>query len=83
MLQKFQKEPQLPKFTWTSTFKTVRSSTEKTTLSVGAAENSHGPETVGTLSVNVVISHLEIRYQKHPKELRDFRSVPIHEDEIS
>lgn len=40
----FQKEPQLPKFTLSSTFKAVSFSTEKSTLSAGpAAENSHGP----------------------------------------
>lgn len=62
----------------------VSSSTEKSTLSAGAAaENSHGPETVGALSVKVVISHIETRYQNHLKELGGFRSMPTHEGEIS
>lgn len=74
----------MPKSAFPSTFKMVSSSTENSTLSAGAAaENSHGPERVGALSVKVVIAHVETRYQKYLKELGGFRSVPTHEDEMS
>lgn len=78
------KRATMPKSAFTSIFKMVSSSTENSTLSAGAAaENSHGPERAGALSVKVVIAHVETRYQKHLKELGGFRSVPTHEDEMS
>lgn len=40
-------------------------------------------ETVGAISVKVVLSCIETRYWKHLKKLRGFRSIPTHEDEVS
>lgn len=40
-------------------------------------------ETVGAISVKVVLSRIETRYRKHLKELGGFRSMPTHEDEVS